>query len=58
MTDRIMRRPDVEFAVGLKRSAIYSMMAKGRFPSPVKIGERAVGWRQSAITAWINSRGC
>ena len=58
MTDRIMRRPDVEFAVGLKRSAIYAMMAKGRFPSPVKIGERAVGWRQSAITAWINSRGC
>jgi len=32
------------------------MMADGAFPRPVKLGKRAVGWRASDITAWLESR--
>ena len=56
MATRVMRRPDVVAAVGLSRSTIYQMMAEERFPKPVKLGERAVAWREDDIEAWLNSR--
>nr|ART37181.1 D478 [uncultured bacterium] len=31
-------------------------MAKGQFPRRVKIGVRAVGWLESEVTAWLESR--
>lgn len=52
----IYRRPDVETLVGLSRSTIYAMIAEGTFPKPVKLGKRAVGWRQSDVMAWLESR--
>lgn len=56
MTDKILRRPDVEDITGLGRSTIYDWMKKGEFPKPVKLGSRAVGWRESDIVAWLESR--
>jgi prophage regulatory protein len=32
------------------------MMADGRFPKPMKLGERAVGWSEAEIAAWLESR--
>ena len=55
-TNRILRRPDVEHLVGLKRSSIYDMMAKGLFPKPVKLSVRAVGWREDDILEWLEAR--
>ena len=55
-TCAILRRPAVEARVGLGRSAIYNMMAKGLFPKPVKLTAKAVGWRQSDKDAWLASR--
>lgn len=54
--DPIHRRPSVEKITGLKRSAIYDAMAKGAFPRPVKLGPKAVGWRQSDIAKWLAER--
>ncbi|WP_461159788.1 helix-turn-helix transcriptional regulator [Sphingobium sp. TomMM35A] len=51
-----MRRPEVEAKIGLSRSTIYSAMAKGEFPRPLRIGRRAVGWRQSDIDEWLSRR--
>jgi prophage regulatory protein len=56
MTDRILRRPDVEARTGLSRSTIYQLMSEGRFPRPIKLSKRAVGWYESAITRWLESR--
>lgn len=56
MTASILRRPAVEATVGLGRSAIYNMMAKGLFPKPVKLTAKAVGWRKADIDAWLASR--
>ena len=53
---RLIRRPEVERRVGLRRAAIYKAMAEGRFPTPVKIGPRAVAWVESDIDAWILER--
>ena len=52
----ILRRPEVERMVGLKRSSIYRLMAEGRFPAAIKIGERARAWRVRDIEAWLETR--
>jgi prophage regulatory protein len=32
------------------------MMARGDFPRPVRLGIRAVGWRESDVRDWLESR--
>ena len=56
MANRILRRPEVEARTGLSRSTIYAMMAEDLFPKPKRIGKRAVGWTESAISEWLDSR--
>ncbi|MCZ4354847.1 AlpA family phage regulatory protein [Roseovarius aestuarii] len=56
MIGSIKRRPDVERIIGLSRSTLYAMMAEGAFPKPIKLGKRAVGWREADIAAWLDSR--
>ncbi|WP_454599087.1 helix-turn-helix transcriptional regulator [Qipengyuania sp. SM2507] len=56
MSDRLLRRPEVEQEVGLKKSAIYEYMAEGTFPKPVRLGRRAVAWRASEIEEWKATR--
>jgi prophage regulatory protein len=61
MTRTILRLPAVKATSGLSRSAIYALMAQGRFPRPLAIGIRAVGWLESEIDEWLSSReraGC
>tara|TARA_R110002074_G_scaffold55104_1_gene137031 strand:- start:209 stop:394 length:186 start_codon:yes stop_codon:yes gene_type:complete len=56
MQEHIYRRPVVEQLTGLSRSTLYAMMAEGNFPKPVKLGKRAVGWRERDVSAWLQSR--
>ena len=42
--------------VGLSEPSIYRLMALGVFPRPLKVGLRAVAWRETDISAWIESR--
>ena len=56
MSDRLLRRQEVEELTGLSRSSIYRRMADGEFPRPVRVGALAVRWKESDITAWIQSR--
>ncbi|MFC0246607.1 AlpA family transcriptional regulator [Falsochrobactrum ovis] len=51
----ILRRPEVESRTGLSRSSIYDGMTKGTFPQAVKLGVRAVGWREADISNWLNN---
>lgn len=53
---KILRRPAVEAMTGLSRSTLYQMMAEGRFPKPLRIGKRAVGWPETAIETWLKAR--
>lgn len=56
MNERIFRRPDVEQMVGLSRSTLYATMAEGTFPKPLRLGKRAVGWRERDLRQWLDSR--
>lgn len=42
--------------VGLSKSTIYKMIKAGNFPPPKQLGMRSVGWLESDIQAWIDSR--
>ncbi len=53
---RVLRRTEVEQLVGLKRSQLYLLMAQGSFPKPVRLSERAVGWRAQDVAKWLSSR--
>ncbi len=52
----VLRLPVVTQVVGLSRSTIYLLIQKNAFPRPIKLSERAVGWKQSDIDAWLESR--
>jgi prophage regulatory protein len=54
--DRILRRREVERLIGLSCSAIYRRIADGTFPPPLDLGGNAVGWRESTVVAWLDSR--
>ena len=54
MTETILRRPDVEKRCGLSRSTIYQLMTEDAFPRPVRLGKRAVGWREFDIASWLD----
>jgi prophage regulatory protein len=42
--------------VNLGRSGVYALIKAGRFPRSRKLSPRRVGWLQSEIEAWIESR--
>lgn len=54
---KILRLREVKEMTGLSRSTIYLEISKGKFPRQVKLtGARSVGWHESAIIQWIESR--
>ena len=55
MYDRLLRRREVEEITGMGRSSIYRLERKGKFPRRVRIGPKAVRWREREITAWVES---
>jgi prophage regulatory protein len=56
MSHRFIRRKTVEQKTGLGRAQIYENMARGTFPRPVRIGERAVAWVEAEIDEWQKAR--
>lgn len=51
---RILRLPDVEDRVGLKRTQIYERIKRGQFPVQMTLsGGRAVGWFEHEIDAYL-----
>ena len=51
--ESLLRLPEVENVVGIKKSKIYSLLQEGQFPAPVRLGPRSVRWKASAVSAWI-----
>ena len=56
MTNAILRLPAVKDRTGLSRSTIYLRISEGRFPKPISLGDRAVGWIESEINNWLDER--
>jgi len=53
---RLLRLQDVIAAIGMKRSWILQKTKEGEFPKPIKLGERAIAWRESDISDWVATR--
>jgi prophage regulatory protein len=56
MPDKIHRLLSTLNVTGLCRSSLYDQLKKGLFPEPVMLGKRAIGWRESDLMAWVQSR--
>lgn len=56
MIEKRYRLPDVRDVTGLSTTSIYRMMKRGDFPRPVRLGKKAVGWRESDLKKWLESR--
>ena len=54
--DRLLTRGDVERLVSMSRASVYRRVRDGTFPAPLRIGVRAVRWRESEVERWIASR--
>ena len=52
----LLDRPQVEAFCGLSKSSLYRLMALGQFPRPVRIGQRAVRWREEDLAKWLQAR--
>lgn len=53
--EELLRIKKVSKITGVGRSTIYKWMDEGRFPRPLKIGGRAIAWRQSDLNDWMAS---
>ena len=56
MATSFQRLPAVKARTGLSRSTIYLLISQGRFPKPVSLGLRAVGWTEESVSSWIEQR--
>ena len=53
---QVIRLSSVIEATGLGRSSIYKYVSEGKFPKPVSLGDRAVGWVSTEIDQWIRDK--
>ena len=53
---RLLRSRAVISMTGLSRMTIYRLEALGNFPKRIKLGEKAIAWRQDEIDDWIQAR--
>jgi len=53
---KVIRLTQVIETTGLGRSTIYKYIAEGKFPIPLQLSERCVGWLESEVQQWIQSR--
>lgn len=56
MANSILRLPAVKARTGLSRSTIYLRISEGRFPRPVSLGSRAVGWVEEEVNSWLDQQ--
>ncbi|MDE0658605.1 MAG: AlpA family phage regulatory protein [Gammaproteobacteria bacterium] len=54
MAPRILRIGEVARRTGLSEATLYRMAHTGRFPTPVRLGKRAIGWRREDVDEWVD----
>ena len=56
MQDKMLRPPEVMARTGLSRTTIWRHVRAGTFPAPLVLGKASIGWPESAIKKWLDSR--
>ncbi len=52
----VLKLPFVIQKTGLSRSTIYSLISKKEFPAPIKLSQRSVGWVESEVESWLETK--
>ena len=53
---KILKVKQVAEEINVSVPQVYKLVSLGRFPKPIKLGERGSGWLTSEIDAWLQSR--
>lgn len=53
---RLIRLPEVEALIGLRKSSIYDLIKKGSFPAPLKLTEGRSARDSFSVQEWISER--
>lgn len=53
---RLIYFPEIKRLVGLSRTTIWKLEKTGQFPRRKKITATKVGWLESEVRSWIESR--
>ncbi|HEV7253449.1 MAG TPA: AlpA family phage regulatory protein [Mesorhizobium sp.] len=56
MATRTLLISEVVDRTGLCRRTIYQEISDGRFPRPVQLTARRVGWPEEEIDAWLRAK--
>jgi prophage regulatory protein len=54
--ERFLSLKEVEYVTSLKKSTIYMLIKRGKFPGQNPVTERRRAWLASEVEAWIGSR--
>lgn len=53
---KVLRAEDVVDRTGLSRTSIWRMEKRGDFPARIQLSPNRVGWLESDVDEWIESR--
>ena len=53
---RMLRFPEVIERTGLSRTTIWRRVRAKTFPAPIQLGANSIGWPESVIIEWVESR--
>ena len=56
MHDSFVRWHRVKALTGLSRTTVWRLEKAGQFPKRRSLGAKSVGWLQSELTKWIETR--
>jgi prophage regulatory protein len=51
--DTMLRMPDVVRLAGVSESTIKRMVLDGRFPKPMRLSRRSIGWPARDVKVWL-----
>ena len=53
---KVLKAKQVAEEINVSVPQVYKLVSLGRFPKPIKLGERGSGWLTSEIVDWLQSR--
>jgi prophage regulatory protein len=53
----LLRAGEVATMCGVSKRSIWNWSSQGRFPQPLRLGERITRWRKRDVIAWIEGKG-
>jgi len=53
---RLLRRKEVLYIVGIGTTYLSRLVSEKRFPQPVPLGGRLVGWVDTEVKEWVENK--